>query len=190
VRPIDFAALDRLRVRPAGPQDAREIAALHVQGWEEFRAFVPERVMHAFDQAARERQWSVFLASPDSRALTAVAEIDGALGGFVHCKLLDEPVRGARSEIKTLFVEARLRRQGIGRRLLSSAAAWIRGRDAEPISLYSFSQNPFRAAYARLGGKEAGERPSVWDGVVIPETCYLWETAADLIAACSSGTPS
>jgi len=188
VRRSDLSALGHLRIRKAEPRDAPEIAALHVRGWEEFRAFVPEPVMQARNLSAREHEWSAILASAGSRMSVTVAEIDGVVGGFVHCKLLDEPVRGAQSEITRFFVAAGLRRQGVGRRLLAAAASWIRDRDAEPISLYSFTQNRFRAVYAKLGGREAGERPSVWDGIVIPETCYVWETADDLIGVCSASS--
>ena len=66
--------------------------------------------------------------------------------------------------------------------MLAVAAEWIASVGAEPISLYSFTANPHRVAYAHLGGQIGGERKSRWDGVVIPETCYLWPTAADLIA--------
>jgi GNAT superfamily N-acetyltransferase len=181
---FDLSAVDRLRIRRAEPQDAPEIAALHVQGWEEFRAFVPEPVMQARSPFAREHEWNAILASTSSRIYVAVAEIDRVASGFVHCKLLDEPVCGARSEIIQLFVAANVRRQGVGRRLLAAAADWIRDHGGEPISLYSFTQNRFRTVYAKLGGEEAGERPSIWDGLVIPETRYLWATADDLIGAC------
>jgi hypothetical protein len=29
-----------------------------------------------------------------------------------------------------------------------------------------------------------GERPTDWDGIVVPETAYVWDTAADLVRAC------
>jgi GNAT superfamily N-acetyltransferase len=185
VRPPDLAALDGLLIRSAEPRDAAAIAAVHVEGWEEFRAFVPEEVMGARTPESREREWSAYLASLDPRSSALVAEINGAVAGFCDFKLLDEPVRGARSEIMRLFVAARFRGHGVGRRLLAEAARRIRDRGGEPISLYSFTRNRFRGVYASLGGREAGERSSEWDGVVIPETCYLWTTADALIRSCA-----
>ena len=174
----------QIEVRPASPSDAAAIAALHVEGWQEFRDFVPAHVMAARTLAGREAEWLARLSSADPGTWTALAERKSEVVGFVYCTLLEQPILGARSEIKNLFTTARRRRQGIGQALLTSAARWLAERGGEPISLYSFSANPFRAAYSHLGGTIAGERPTRWDDTVIPETCYRWPTAEALIAAC------
>jgi GNAT superfamily N-acetyltransferase len=153
---------------------------LHVEGWEEFRAFVPPAILAARGLPQRTDEWRRRLAAADRRWWIAVAELDGRPVGFVGVEQLEAPVFGAHSEIHHLFVTAGLRQHGIGRRLLAAAAEWIAARGAEPISLYSFTQNPHRMAYDRLGGRVVGERLSEWDGVVVPETCYFWPSAAIL----------
>ena len=169
-------------IRTALRGDAEAIAALHVEGWQEFRAFVPAAVMAARDSAWRAREWRQRLEAADPRWWTAVAEHAGRSVGFVGVEHLSAPAMGANSEIHNLFVTTQWRRHGVGRRLLAAAAEWIASVGAEPISLYSFTENSHRNAYRRLGGRIVGERQSAWDGVVIPETCYIWPSAADLTA--------
>jgi len=169
-------------IRAAVPSDAEVIAALHVEGWREFRAFVPAAIMAARDYASRAREWRQRLEAADPRWWTALAEHDGRPVGFVGVEHLSAPAMGANSEIHNLFVTTEWRRHGVGRRLLAAAADWIDSVGAEPISLYSFTENSHRKAYTPIGGRIVGERQSAWDGVVIPETCYIWPTAADLIA--------
>jgi GNAT superfamily N-acetyltransferase len=169
-----------MKVREATTDDALRIAELHVEGWEEFRSFVPREVMDARTVGSRSVQWAEVLAGDRAGTRTTVAELDGAVVGFASTRLLDEPEYGANGEVRMLFVDAALRRQGVGRRLLADAARWLAENGGEPIVLYSFTENPYRGAYDRLGGRVVGERPTEWDGVVVPETAYVWDSAAEL----------
>jgi GNAT superfamily N-acetyltransferase len=171
-----------LAIRLAHLDDAPAIADLHVEGWEEFRPFVPAEVMAVRTRQHRAMEWHRRLDDPDPRFWTAVAEATGRVVGFVGVEHLRAPAFGANSEVHQLFVTSQWRRHGVGRRLLAAAAEWIASVAAEPISLYSFTPNPHRVVYEHLGGQIVGERQSEWDGVVIPETCYVWPTAADLIS--------
>ena len=172
-----------LSVRRAEPHNAARIAELHVEGWREFRAFVPHQVMAARSVASRTEEWSEFLRGDRTGSWTTVADLDGAVVGFASTRLLAEPEYGARGEIKNLFVDGTTRGAGVGRALLADAARWLAANGGEPIVLYSFTGNPYRGVYDRLGGAVVGERPTEWDGVVVPETAYRWATAADLIRA-------
>ena len=170
-----------LVIRTAEVGDAAAIAALHVEGWEEFRPFVPDAVLAGRTLQRRTAEWRRRLEHQDPRWWTAVAEDTVSIVAFVGVEHLAATAFGANSEIHHLFVTTAWRRHGVGRRLLAAAAEWIAASGAEPISLFSFTQNPHRVAYEHLGGRIVGERNSQWDGQVIPETCYLWPTASDLI---------
>lgn len=168
-------------IREAKTKDAARIAELHVEGWEEFRSFVPREVMDARTVGSRTAEWAEFLAGDRAGTWTTVAELEGAVVGFASTRLLGEPDHGAKGEIKNLFVDASIRGEGVGRGLLADAARWLAQNGGEPIVLYSFSENPYRGVYDRLGGRVVGERPTEWDGVVVPETAYVWRSAAELI---------
>jgi ribosomal protein S18 acetylase RimI-like enzyme len=170
-------------VRVAEPEDAARIAELHVEGWQEFRTFVPREVMAARTVASRTEEWSEFLRGDRTGSWTTVADLGGAVVGFASTRLLAEREYGARGEIKNLFVDGTTRGVGVGKTLTADAACWLAANGGEPIVLYSFTDNPYRGVYDRLGGEVVGERPTEWDGIVVPETAYRWATAADLIRA-------
>jgi GNAT superfamily N-acetyltransferase len=172
-------------VRRAGPEDAARIGELHVEGWQEFRSFVPPEVMKERTVGARTTEWGEFLERAPASTWTTVAESEGRVVGFASTRLLAEPEYGARGEIKNLFVDRAVRGIGVGRALLADAARWLQANEGEPIVLYSFTQNPYRGVYEWLGGAVVGERPTDWGGIVVPETAYLWPSAAVLIDACS-----
>jgi histidine triad (HIT) family protein len=176
-------------IRRAGPPDAARVAELHVEGWQEFRAFVPADVIARRTVATRTDEWAKFLREGPSGTWTNVAELDGAVVGFVSSRLLATPEYGARGEIKNLFVAAGHRGSGVGKALLADAARRLAANGGEPIVLYSFTGNPYRRAYERLGGAVVGERPTEWDGIVVPETAYLWASAADVVGAVYAHAP-
>jgi GNAT superfamily N-acetyltransferase len=174
-------------IREARTEDSARIAELHVEGWREFRSFVPSEVLDVRTVDSRTAEWSEFLAGDRTGTWTTVAERDGAVVGFASTRLLAEPDHGARSEIKNVFVDGAARGTGVGKRLLADAARWLAANGGEPIALYSFTENPYRGAYARLGGTVFGERPTDWGGIVVPETGYIWDSAAELVRACGEG---
>ena len=174
-------------IREARPDDAVRIAELHVGGWQEFRSFVPLEVMEARTVGSRTAEWAEFLRGDRTGTWTTVAELEGTVVGFASTRLLTERDHTARGEIKNLFVDEAVRGAGVGKRLLADAARWLAANGGEPIALYSFTENPYRGAYDRLGGAVFGERPTEWSGIVVPETGYLWPSAAELIRACDDG---
>jgi ribosomal protein S18 acetylase RimI-like enzyme len=171
-------------IREARPEDAARIAQLHVEGWLEFRSFVPREVMEERTVDSRTAEWAEFLRGERTGTWTTVAELDGRVVGFASTRLLAEPDHAARGEIKNLFVDGAVRGVGVGKWLLADAARWLAANGGEPIALYSFTENPYRGVYDRLGGTVFGERPTEWSGIVVPETGYLWPSAAELIRAC------
>ena len=166
--------------------DAARIAELHVEGWREFRSFVPREVMDARTLGPHGRVGRVpaaTAAAPGRPSRSSTEPWSASLRpGFCA-----EPDHGARGEIKNLFVDGAARGTGVGQRLLADAARWLAANGGEPIALYSFTENPYRSAYDRLGGTVFGERPTDWGGIVVPETGYIWASAAELIRACGEG---
>jgi ribosomal protein S18 acetylase RimI-like enzyme len=144
-------------IRPAEPRDAARIAELHVEGWQEFRDFVPTEVMARRTVASRKHEWAEFLRGDRAGTWTTVAELDGAVVGFASTRLLATPEFGARGEIKNLFVAGSRRGSGVGKALVADAARRLAANGGEPIVLYSFTETPTTGSAVR---SSANDRPS------------------------------
>ena len=151
-----------LRFRAAGPGDAHAIAGLHAGSWQRhYRGAYSDAFLDNDVAGYLLPLWTERLASPDPRARTILAEIDGAVAGLAHTLLGEHPAWGA--YLDNLHVAHGLKRQGIGARLLALTGQEVV--DWSPSSglyLWVLEQNSdARAFYAARGGAcvERGEVP-------------------------------
>jgi GNAT superfamily N-acetyltransferase len=129
-----------VKIRLARPEDAAAIALLSGQlGY----PATPTQIQDRFALLERDARVAIF-----------VAELAGAVVGWVQ--LLDQQIleTGSRVEVAALVVDETVRRSGIGRRLMERAEEWTRERGYNTVQLRS---NVTRAAahtfYERLGYK-------------------------------------
>ena len=112
------------------------------------------RTLHGADYY---RDW----LSDDSRLAWIARNASGAPVGYLTAGPPDLPVdtRSTDLEINRIYVLATLKGQGLGRRLLDSAAETARERGVTRLVLGVFGRNPAaQAFYARLGFRQIGVR--------------------------------
>ena len=140
-------------LRPAQVQDATAIAALHAESWRRhYRGAYADDYLDGDLDVDRLEAWTARLEHPKANAVTALAETDGILVGFVHA-LVDHDVRWG-SLIENLHVRHGWQRQGVGRGLMAAAATGVAeiSRHA-PVHLWVLQQNSrAQAFYRALGG--------------------------------------
>ena len=151
-----------MTIRPATPQDAEAIAALHVQAWREsYPGLVPEAVLAALDPARRAEVWraviprgGVFLGCDRSEPV-----------GFVAWGPQGDAVLPFGAEITALYVLRRAQWRGLGRRLMAAAMADMRGAGFELHGAVgarrqrpgaAVLRNPGRAALRHAAGPARG----------------------------------
>src|SRR5204863_3820462 len=82
-RGVDRSAVTGVRIRPAEPSDAREIAEVHVRGWRwGYRDLLPMEVLDSLSVERREQGWNEILSSLPLDATVLVAELGARLVGF------------------------------------------------------------------------------------------------------------
>jgi len=114
---------DGIDVRTAQPGDADAIAQLMVQlGYESAPRTVAARLSRILDR-------------PDHRFL--IAEAGARPAGWLHAVVFDFIETGAFVVIAGLVVDRSLRRQGVGRLLMSRAEAWAVEKGCSIVRLWS-----------------------------------------------------
>jgi ribosomal protein S18 acetylase RimI-like enzyme len=167
-----------MRIRRATYEDAAAVAAVHVASWEgAYRGLVPDDVMDPRTVEERTRFWRGQLAAPPPRTRVLVAEIDGAVAGFVDVGPatdddVDDPDRTGL--IHALYVDPAFAGGGVGRALLEAgerdlAERWFLGAVLAVLTGNARARRFYEAAGYRALGPQ---RPSRWAGGA-PELRYV-----------------
>lgn len=171
-------------IRPALVADAEAIAVVQVQSWQEsYPGIVPAAVLGRLSVARRAAGIAARLADPTEPTATFVAaEAGGGVVGFGVCGPVRVGPAGYRGEIHALYLLDRVKRRGIGRRIMGRLAAWLATRELSPALVWVLAGNgAARAFYERLGGVPVGERLLEMDGASLPEACYGWPSLTPLL---------
>ncbi|NEB79036.1 GNAT family N-acetyltransferase [Streptomyces sp. SID14478] len=152
-----------VHLRPARPDDAETVARLHADSWRRhYRGAYADAFLDGDVVADRRDVWTGRLGSVPAHGVTILAEAggeSGALVGFVHVVLDDDARWG--SLVDNLHVTHELRGRGLGRILLTSAAAAAAER-ASGAGLYLWVQEQNTAAqgfYRAMGGRDVEAAP-------------------------------
>ncbi len=184
------AAMIPVKIRAAQPHDAQGIALLHADSWQRhYRGAYADSFLDGDVAADRHAVWSARLSAP-AHAVTAVAEDQSGLAGFVHV-ILDHDTRWG-SLVDNLHVVHDRRGGGIGTALLRHGArAVTRGAAGPALYLWVLEQNEAAQRFYRSRGGAAVERAPVDPPGGLPERLHgspsklriAWPDAAALAPA-------
>ncbi|WP_062115208.1 GNAT family N-acetyltransferase [Aureimonas sp. AU40] len=182
-------------LRPATPEDAEAIAALHVASWREtYAGLLPEAMLAELSVESRAELWRRILAPAHAASGAAVwlAEENekGLLAGFGACGAQrDAELRqtGFDSEIGALYVLRAFQGRGLGRRLMVALAGHLAGSGRSGAALLVLRDNaPARRFYEALGRRMVGERSESGPEGEIVEIAYGWADLQALVEAASN----
>lgn len=144
--------------RAAEPGDAAAIAAFHVAVWRQaYAGIAPAEAVAALDVSRRRAMWAATLSAPVLGQGCVLAVAGHEIAGLVAYGPASDPVFEGRGEVKHLYVGAAHRHLGLARALLARARADLAAAGMPRVGLAVVAQNAgARAAYARMGGVEAG----------------------------------
>lgn len=181
--------MNELRIRRAGPGDARAIAAILVASWREtYAAMMPAEHLAALDVAEREWRWRGLLAEPRQLLTFVVSRGDDPPEGFGACGAPRSErlvAAGFASEFHALYLLRGIQRRGAGTALMRHMARRLKAEGATNAGVWVFRDNPgARRFYEALGAEELGLE-GVWgpDGIDYPDLAYGWRDLSALAAA-------
>ena len=160
-------------VRRATLADAPAIGAVHVAAWRSaYPGILPDSYLA---KMSVDREAAGYAASIriGEGVFVATTGTPGRVIGFSSARRA-RPGAPAAGEIQTLYVLDDFREQGVGRKLLAHAGAYLAAIGCESAFLWVLRDNPTRFFYDHLGGKPVRESPIQWAGISLIQLAYLW----------------
>jgi ribosomal protein S18 acetylase RimI-like enzyme len=166
---------------PAGPDDAEDLARVHVAAWREtYRGLLPDAYLNRMSEAAHAQRWRRTLTSPNPDEVVLAAANRGGLIGYAAGGA-SRYNRAGEMEIATLYILRGQQRRGLGRALVAAAARVFAAQGATSLVISTLRDNlPARGFYEHLGGVAEDPRPERGPGGVMHEVSYRWADVLDL----------
>jgi ribosomal protein S18 acetylase RimI-like enzyme len=168
-------------VRPARPDDAPALGALHVRAWQwAYRGLLPDEYLDglAEQQAERETMWRQIIRDLAADHLLWVAELDGRVVGFCNTAPARDGPPGT-GELLSIYLEPEVVGTGVGAALMLEALADFRARGSAAASLWVLEANDrARRFYERFGWRFDGtvKDEQIW-GASVREVRYRFALA-------------
>ncbi len=162
-----------ITIRPARPDDAAAIAAVHDEAWREaYSGIIPGRELERMIQRRGPLWWRTIL---DRGARVAVLDIEDDVKGYASYgrnRLAASPYLG---EIFELYLSPPYQGLGFGRRLFSAARRDLDGRGLNGLLVWALADNERAISfYTRLGGVKVREMDETFGDVVRQRHAFGW----------------
>jgi GNAT superfamily N-acetyltransferase len=146
-----------VHVRDAAPDDAAEIAQVHVESWRgAYRGLMPQEVLDGLDVAARASMWTRIMdrSGPAERRAVLVVESDRAIIGFACVEPTRDPDGDAArtGEVAAIYLAPDAWGRGAGRALMTAAVSRLAAFGYADATLWVLDTNErARRFYAAAG---------------------------------------
>ncbi len=147
-----------ITIRLALANDVAGMARLHRAIWcDTYRDLVSAEIYQALDEDFRRVRWADILANPRRDQRVLLAEQGGRLVGIGAINAPSDAIFEGRGEIKSLYIDASIKRQGLGRRLMRELARELVSMGYSGAALGVVVGNESAIAFYRaLGGQLIG----------------------------------
>jgi GNAT superfamily N-acetyltransferase len=173
-----------MKVREATPADAAAIARVHYDTWQTaFRGILPDQYMDRTSAGYEKRKsaWESALKEKNRTKIIGVAEDEsGQIVGFAVAGPERTGDPAYQGELEAIYVLQSHQRRGVGRALISWAAARLAESGFTSMLLWTLADSPYRPFYERLGGNLVRETERDFGGVMLKVVAYGWSDPQSL----------
>jgi ribosomal protein S18 acetylase RimI-like enzyme len=169
------------RVEPAMETDVEAIARVHVQGWREsYKDLLSPASLAGLSVEERARMWRSTFTEPNPRALLLIGRAaNGEIVGFASggpTRSGDSELLDTAAEIYAIYLLDKVKRQGLGRRLMAGLFDHLTGQGFASAGLWVLQDNlSARRFYERLGGKPGPGQELELRGQTVTEIAYRFD---------------
>jgi len=143
-----------MKVRPAEPGDAHEIAEIHVRTWQAaYPGIVPAEYLASLRVDRYESMWKDRIAEGSPELLVAI-ESEAMIGWVAFGPSRDNGAATSDAEIWAIYVSPSQWSKGVGRALWRHAHARLRSLGFTSVGLWAFPENERAGKFYRALGFE------------------------------------
>jgi len=177
---------DQIKIRAARPEDAGQIATVHIKTWQSsYAGIFPEDKLAELDQEHQtySERWNANLTSGEQLPAFFVAEAGGEkIVGFAGAGRQNNPDYPYDGELFVIYILPKYQRRGLGRRLIAATAGKLHELGYASLMLWVLEENPgSRMFYETLGGKLAGRDEYLRWEQSHSIVAYAWESLTPLL---------
>jgi GNAT superfamily N-acetyltransferase len=161
-------------LRAATPDDAREVANVHVHSWQvAYRGLMPDEYLDALRPEARAKRYT-FGSSDPLQPATIVAIDDGVVRGFATTGPALSADGHRRGELYALYVDPPSWGFGFGRALIAAAREHLAGENFTEACLWVVVGNDRAERFYRADGwvSDGTRRVADVHGLIVDEVRY------------------
>jgi len=161
-----------IEIRVAKPEDANEIAHIHVICWHEtYTGIIPQDYLDQISIEKRQNTWCEIIAKGQT---VFVAVDNDKIVGFANGEKNRYPVLKAAGELYAIYLLASYHRQNIGKRLFEAVQDNLSSRQLRPFITWVLERNPACGFYEKTGGKVVADKLEEIGGTTLREFAFKW----------------
>lgn len=167
-----------LLVRQARPEDAGDIARIHIETWRTaYAGLMPAEFLAALSWEERRDVWAQRLADDgDARAVFVAETPELQLVGFAVCGEPRSPLPPFEGELHAMYVLKDWQGRGAGRALLHKSMDWLMETGYGSMFLWVLEGGPARSFYESTGGRLlSSKKYADFGGRSLLEVAYAWD---------------
>lgn len=165
-------------IRIAVPADAPAIARVHVDSWRTtYRELINDEFLANLSYECRAQSWAKTLIDSNADSLLYIAADEaGKIIGFASAGPEHTGETDYQSELYAIYLLQQAQGQGIGRKLIQTAAGELLERRFLSMLVWVLKDNrPSRRFYEAVGGEYLYEKPIGIGGQNLIEVAYGWK---------------
>ncbi|HET9988178.1 MAG TPA: GNAT family N-acetyltransferase [Kofleriaceae bacterium] len=165
----------RFAVREATLDDARGIARVHTDSWQEsYRGILPSHVLDRIDVGQRLATRERILRARSGLNLVAYDVTHGDIVGFCDAGASRGHPQYS-GEVYAIYFAHHAKRYGLGREMFERVRDWLPSRGMHSMIVWVLANNPHaRRFYEAMGGVAGHTKHSTVGGYPVVEQAYLW----------------
>lgn len=165
-------------IRKALPEDALQIADVHIKCWRTtYSGVVSDEFLDGMNLEARANSWVRIIEASSSNVL--VADIQGVVVGFASSGKSREN-SDYQAELYAIYILEEHQRKNIGRRLLEDSSAWLMECGHSSMVVWILAENPSRRFYESLGGIEVNTKDLPIGKQSLKAVAYGWKDISNI----------